>query len=428
MVLSNLSIPLLGIVDTAVMGHLPSAEYVGAIAIGGLIFNFMFWGLGFLRMGTTGITAQALGADDHLEVRASLARATLVAIVIAALILILKNPIASVSFALIDASPKVENLASSYYSTRIWSTPASLVNLVIVGWFVGMQNTKIPLILLLVSNGCNVLLDLLLVLVFKMDVDGVALATLIAEYLGLLVGLVWACRTLSQHSVSLCWTSVIDTSKMKHMLTINRQIFLRTLCLILVFAFFTAQSAKQGDVVLAANTILFNFYTLMAYGLDGFAYAAEALVGKAIGSRDRDALRRSVRVCAQWSGATALLFTLIYAVFGGLLIRLMTDITVVANSAHSYSAWAIIAPLLSAPSFLLDGIFVGATLGRDMQNSMIFAAAMVFLPSWYLLKPIGNHGLWLAFMLFMIARGISMGWIYRRIEPQLTGADPQQAV
>ena len=415
MVLSNLSIPLLGIVDTAVMGHLPSAEYVGAVAVGGLIFNFVFWGLGFLRMGTTGITAQAFGTGDMNEVRASLLRALLIAMALAVIILALQNLINWISFVLIDCSIRVENLAAAYFSTRIWSTPASLANLAIIGWFVGLQNTRIPLILLLISNGCNMLLDLLFVLVFEMNIHGVALATVLAEYLGLVIGIGFVYRAGFRHPGCWHWTTIAAPGKITHMLTINRHIFLRTLCLILVFAFFTAQSAKQGDVILAANAVLLNFYTLMAYGLDGIAYAAEALIGKNIGTRNRAGLIRSVKACAQWSTLIALLFCSVYAVFGVSLIGLMTTISGVALAAKKYLAWAVLAPILSAPSFLLDGIFIGATRGREMQNSMIFAAALIFIPSWYVLQPCGNHGLWGAFMLFMVARGISMAWLYRRI-------------
>jgi len=406
------------------MGHLPSAEYVGAVAVGGLIFNFIFWGLRFLRMGTTGITAQAFGTGDIDEVRASLIRALLISVALAVIILALQNLIAWVSFTLIDGSLRVESLATIYFSTRIWSTPASLANLVVIGWFIGLQNTKIPLILLLVSNGCNILLDLLFVLVFEMDIHGIALATVIAEYLGLIIGIGLIYRAGFRHPSSWRWTTIAAPGKITHMLTINRHIFVRTLCLILVFAFFTAQSAKQGDVILAANAALLNFYTLMAYGLDGIAYAAEALIGKTIGSRNRTGLKASVKACAQWSTAIALLFCSAYAAFGVNLIGLMTTISAVAHAAQTYLPWAVIAPIISAPSFLLDGIFIGATRGREMQNSMIFAAALIFIPSWHALQPYGNHGLWGAFMLFMVARGISMAWLYRRIASDPMDVNP----
>ncbi len=413
MILSNLSIPLLGIVDTAVMGHLPDPEYVGAIAIGGLIFNLIFWGLGFLRMGTSGITAQAYGNGDFREIRACLGRSVIMAMALAVVILVLQNAIVWVAFILIDGSPRVEQLGADYFVIRIWSTPASLVNLVILGWFVGLQNTKIPLIVLLVTNGSNILLDLLFVVVFKMDVQGVALATVIAEYLGLGIGILLVRRELSGHKKLGSGLALLDPAKFRRMLRINRHIFLRTLCLIFVFAFFTAQGAKQGTVILAANAVLLNFQTFMAYGLDGFAYAAEALVGRAIGSGSPTLLKQSVTAIGQWSVLVAIAFATFYGVYGVELISLMTDIDEVKTTAATYLPWLIMSPLISVASFVLDGIFIGATRSREMQNTMFFSTVLIFIPAWYLLLPYGNHGLWLAFMLFMVTRGLTMAWAYK---------------
>lgn len=415
MILSNLSIPLLGIVDTAVMGHLPDPEYVGAIAIGGLIINILFWGLGFLRMGTSGITAQAYGSGDKGEMYASLIRSVIMAIALAIVILALQNAIVWVAFMLIDGSPRVEQLGADYFSTRIWSTPASLANLAILGWFVGMQNTKIPLIVLLITNGSNIVLDLLFVVIFKMDVQGVALATVIAEYLGLIVAIVLVRRELSGYQGLWFGSTLLNIAKFKHMLRINRHIFLRTLCLIFVFAFFTAQGAKQGTVILAANAVLLHFQTFMAYGLDGFAYAAEALVGRAIGSGKPTLLKQSVTAIAHWSAFVAVVFAAFYGVYGVDLIQLMTTIDEVKNTAETYLPWLIVSPLISVASFVLDGIFIGATRTREMQNTMFFSTALIFMPAWALLLPYGNHGLWLAFILFMAARGLTMAWVYKTV-------------
>ena len=401
------------------MGHLPDPEYVGAIAIGGLIFNLIFWGLGFLRMGTTGITAQAYGNGDTGEVYASLLRSVIMAIALAIVILALQNAIVWVAFTLIDASPRVEQLGSEYFSTRIWSTPASLANLAILGWFVGMQNTQVPMVLLLVTNAANILLDLLFVVVFKMEVQGVALATVIAEYLGLIIGILLVRRELSGYKELGFESALLDPAKFKHMLRINRHIFLRTLCLIFVFAFFTAQGAKQGTVILAANAVLLHFQTFMAYGLDGFAYAAEALVGRAVGSGKPLLLKQSVTAIAQWSVLVAIAFAAFYGVYGVDLISLMTDIDDVKNTAATYLPWLIVSPLISVASFVLDGVFIGATRTREMQNTMFFSTVLIFMPAWYLLLPYGNHGLWFAFMLFMVTRGLTMGWVYKTMRHNL---------
>ncbi len=415
MILSNLSIPLLGLVDTAVMGHMSEPYYLGAVAIGALIFSFIYWGFGFLRMGTTGLVAQAHGADNHSDVRSILARASVMAITISVLLLLLQGAIERFSWWVLEASEQVEFYASVYFDIRIWSAPATLINYVLIGCFLGMQNARGPLYLLLVVNTSNIILDLWFVWGLNMDVAGVALASVIAEYIGAVVGVVLLKHQLSRYEGVWQLQSLFDRRKMRQMVVLNHNIFIRTLCLIFSFAFFTAQGAKYGDVVLAANAVLMNFQTFMAYGLDGFAHAAEAMVGKAIGQRDRLAFKRAVYTAGVWSAVVAALFVLIYGLFGSLIIQGLTDIEAVRQTSMLYLPWLVAAPLLSVWSYLYDGVFVGATRSAEMRNTMLVSTVIFFLPAWYVLQPWGNHGLWAALMVFMVARGITMAFSYHRI-------------
>ena len=412
MILSNLTIPLLGLVDTAVVGHLNSPHYLGAVAVGGLIFSFIYWGFGFLRMGTTGLTAQAQGREDGDEIRAIMARALLLAALLACALLALQGVIHVVAFAVLEASPAVEAAAAQYFFIRIWSAPASLANYVLIGWFLGMQNARGPLYLLLVINITNIVLDLVFVLAWHMDVAGVALASVVAEYLGVLVGLWLVRRELRGCAGRWRGTAMLAWHKLRELVVVNVNILIRTLCLIFSFAFFTAQGAKQGDVVLAANAVLMNFQTFMAYGLDGFAHAAEALVGRAVGQRNAAAFRRAVYTAGLWSLLVAVAFVAVYGVGGVWVINGLTDIEAVRQTAYVYLPWLIAAPLLSVWSYLYDGIFIGATRSAEMRNTMLLSTVVFFLPAWYVLQPWGNHGLWAALMVFMAARGVTMAVSY----------------
>ena len=413
LILSNLSIPLLGLVDTAVVGHLEHSYYLGAVAIGALIFSFLFWGFGFLRMGTTGLIAQAFGEGNNLELRATLTRAALLALLFSLLILLLQFPIGQLAFYLLEASREVEHYALEYFTIRVWSAPATLLNYVLIGWMLGMQSARGPLLLLLVTNISNIVLDLWFVIVLGMTVDGVAIASVIAEYIGCAVGLWFTFKLLKQHPAPQRNMAILNRQKLRQLLTLNSNIMLRTLCLIFTLAFFTAQGAKLGDLVLAANAILMNFQTLMAYALDGFAHAAEALVGRAIGKRDRNALKSAIYTAGTWSLGFALLFVSLYAFAGPWIIMQLSDIDAVRAAAEEYLIWSIFMPLVAVWSYLFDGIFIGATRAREMRNTMLTSTLLVFLPAWWLLQPWGNHGLWAALMLFMGARGVTMAWSFR---------------
>ena len=414
MIISNLSTPLLGLVDTAVMGHLDTPQFLGGVALGGLIFSFIYWGFGFLRMGTTGLTAQAFGNRDHNEIKSILGRALLISTVISILILASQFPVRIISFWLIESSAPLERLASRYYDIRIWSAPATLSLYVLLGWFLGLQDVKSPLYIVLVTNLCNIFLDILLVVYLKMDVNGVAFASVLAEYSGMLFAVFLLQRKIKTFHSSWSWSRVIDPEKLKNLLIINNNIFIRTLCLIFAFAFFTAQGAKFGETILAANAILLNFLMLMAFALDGFAHAAEALVGRALGASDKTLLNRTVLTAALWSCFVAFNFSVAYAVFGMHLINILTSLDDVRNATYQYLPWVIFMPMASFACYLLDGIFIGATLTREMRNTMLFSILLCFLPTWYFFQYLHNHGLWLTLTVFMLARSVSMSWVFKQ--------------
>lgn len=416
MILTGISTPLLGMVDTAVMGHLPDPQFLGAVAVGAMIVQFVFWAFGFLRMGTTGFAAQAHGAGDGDEIRAVLGRSLLLAAVISGVLVLLQAPIAWIAFSVVDASNEVEQEARLYYAIRIWGAPAALANYALWGWFLGMQDARFPLALMLTINGLNIVLDLFLVVGLGMRTEGVALASLVSEFAGLVVGLLLISRAVRGHPGRWRRQLILDGRRLRHMLRVNHNILLRTLGLMFAFAFFTAQSARFGDIVLAANAVLMNFMTFAAYGLDGFAHAAEALTGTAIGSGKREAFRRAVKAAGLWAVACAALFSVVYLLAGKGLIGLLTNLTEVRAVAADYLPWLIAAPFISVWAFLFDGIFIGATRAKEMRNAMLIAVLLIYLPAWYVLLPFGNHGLWLALILFMGARGATLGWIFRQIE------------
>jgi len=404
MILANISIPLLGMVDTAVIGHLDSAHYLGGVAVASLIFNFLFWGFGFLRMATTGLTAQALGENNHPLSLKILQHSLLLALIISVCILVLQVPISFIAFSLIEGSEAVINSAITYFNIRIWSTPAILINYVILGWLIGKGKTQQVLYLVLAVTISNMILDLLFVNVLGMDVDGVALASVIAEYIGLFASII----ILHSHGVGrkLFQKAASTTLHSHSWLSLHGNLFIRSLCLIFSIAFFTAQGAKQGDLILAANAVLVNFIVLMAFFLDGFANAIEVIAGRAIGSKKPRQLLQGLHLTAQWSLIVASAFSLSYYLFGTVLINILTSIPTVIEIANNHLIWLIIMPVVAVWSFLFDGLFIGATRSLEMRNSMLFATFICYLPAWYLLQDYDNHGLWLALLIFFAARAI----------------------
>jgi MATE family multidrug resistance protein len=413
MIVSNVSIACLGLVDTAVLAHLDAPYYLGAVALATVIFNLLYWGLGFLRMGTTGLVAQQHGASKIVDV--VVVQALGLAAVLASALLALQIPIRDVALPLLDGSDDVQRLAAVYFDCKIWGAPAALGVMVLVGALIGLHRPRTTLLLVVIMNTVNIVLDLLFVIGFGWNVKGVAWASVIAEYCGLFLGLMIMLRTVDGFSRQSVARACANVRALRTMLVLNHNIFLRTLCLILTFGFFTRQGARQGDIILAANAVLLNFQTLMALGLDGFANALEALVGRAIGARDRLRLLVSIKSGTYLSVLLAVVFSLAFLSAGGIIIDWLTDLMSIRRAAREYLPWMVLSPLISVWCFVLDGIFIGAARGREMRNSMLLSTFGVFLPAWYFLQPWGNHGLWAAFLLFMIMRGISLAGVLLRL-------------
>ncbi len=407
MIFSNVTTPLIGAVDTAVIGQLGSAPLIGAVAVGATIFTFFYWAFGFLRMGTTGLTAQASGAERHREVLATLYRALLVAGSAGCVIIVLQSPIAAMALWLIGASPDVETAARTYFDIRIWSAPSALANYALVGWFIGLGCAGMAFRLQLLLNLTNIALDSLFVLSFGWGVAGVAAGTLIAETGAAIIGLLVALRATA--GLRLRAWRVFNAAKLKRMLSVNGDIMIRTLSLLFAFSFFMAQGARAGDMILAANAILMHFLSVSAYFLDGIAYATEALTGKAIGARNPKRFAEAVRLSSIWAGLLSVSAAATFWLAGGAAIDLMTVNEAVRVLAREYLVWAAISPIIGVACFQLDGIFIGATRTHDMRNMMLVSLAL-YLIAWAVLTPIhGNHGLWAALMLLFVARAITLG-------------------
>jgi len=414
-IISNLTVPLLSSVDTALVGHLDKVAYLGAIAVGGMIFNFIYWGFGFLRMGTTGLTAQAFGQQDKLESRLILARALLVAFIFGILLILFQKPILSFSFYLVNASPVVEANARIYFNIRIFAAPATLSIYVFTGWFLGMQNAKYPLILAVVANSLNIIFNLFFIKVMDMHVNGVAWGTVCANYLGLLLGVVLFRKLYHGYLTSIGYKNIFHWMELKKFFSVNRDIFIRTLALIFAFSFFTAKSAEFDEMVLAANSILINLWTVMAYGIDGFAFAAESLIGRYFGAKDIKNLKQAVRYTFYWGVGMAFGISMIYAIFPYEILSIFTNKSAVVDIAMTFIIWTIVAPVISSFCYIWDGIFIGATASVAMRNAMLICIFLFYLPLYYLFREsLGNHALWLALVVFMLIRGISLSLFYKK--------------
>jgi MATE family multidrug resistance protein len=413
--LSNITVPLLGLVDTAVLGHLSEVSYLGGVALGGQVVTLLLWSFGFLRMGTTALSAHATGANkiSGLNHQGSIERvlqnALLMALFISIPLMVFAYLTLDNMIAFMGGSDTIQILAVEYASIRLAATPAVLLQYVVIGWFIGRGETKVPLILLIASNSLNALLDVVLVFGYGLTSDGVAWATLCADYFAASLGLYWAYRTVSNaqndNKLSLNWPS---WQELKPLININHQLFIRTLCLLSVFIFFTAQGAKQGDLVLAVNAIMLTLLLLMSNALDGFAHAAESLVGQSLGAKKFDQLRQSIWLTGTNAFVVALIMVAGFAWQGDNLMGMLTNQQDVLTIAVEYSPWLIWLPLIGFSSYWLDGIFIGMQASAQMRNSMLLAATGVFLPVWFLTQQLGNHGLWLAFYSFLFARSLFM--------------------
>ena len=455
-IVSNITVPLLGLVDVAITGHLGAASYIGAIALGGMLFNIIYWIFAFLRMGTSGLTSQSLGRGDSDNIIRMLARSIAIAFAIAVTLLVLQVPLRELGLLIMQPTEEVRQLTVTYYNICIWGAPATLGLFALTGWFIGMQNSKIPMMIAITQNVVNILVSLVLVFGLGMRVEGVASGTLIAQWCGFLMG------------CFLCWRNyfgknpiakdiqplryyLYPTSNTQHptpnthqpstlnlqpstfnlqpstfnpqpspitykaFFRINRDIFFRTLCMVCVMMFFTSAGSWQGEVVLAVNTLLMQLYLLVSYIMDGFANAGEALSGKFYGAGDNDALRTTVRRIFFWGTVTAVAFTVTYIAGGKHFLRLLTDEPSVVEASTSYVWWAYLVPFCSVAAFMWDGIFIGLTASRQMLLSMFVAAATFFIVYFIAAKPLGNHGLWFAFMCYMFIRGVIQTFLYPSI-------------
>lgn len=405
-IISNITVPLLGLIDVTIVGHLGSASYIGAIAVGGMLFNMIYWIFGFLRMGTSGLTAQAYGAHDLKEVTRILLRSTGISLMLALALLILQYPIRLIAFELIDTSAEVQQLATLYFHICIWGAPATLGLYSFSGWFIGMQNSRFPMFIAITQNIVNIVASLLFVFVFGMKVEGVALGTLIAQYAGLFMAYLLWLRYYRPLRKYISRKQLFTHDAMKRLFQVNRDIFLRTLCLVAVTVFFTSTGAAFGDVVLAVNTLLMQLFTLFSYIMDGFAYAGEALTGKYIGAGNRQELRRTIRHLFGWGIALSLAFTLLYGIGGKEFLGLLTNEQSVISASGDYFYWVLAIPFAGFAAFLLDGICIGATSTHIMLKAMVVASGSFFLIYYSLHNVLHNHALWLGFIVYLALRGI----------------------
>ncbi|MFQ3789485.1 MATE family efflux transporter [Halomonas sp. A29] len=422
-ILSNITVPLLGLVDTAVVGHLPDSRYLAGVTLGATLFSFLYWGFGFLRMGTTGLTSQALGRENDSEVRNLLGQSLLLAMGIGTLLILFSNPLIATGLWLLDGSEVATALAAEYAHIRILSAPAVLANYAILGWFLGQQNSRVTLAILVLTNSVNIALDLLFVVGLGMTSDGVAWATVIADYTALAFGTWLVARQLKLLQGRFLRERLFRLAAYGELFQVNANLFLRTLGLLFAMAFFTSRGAAQGDTVLAANAVLMQFIMLTSYALDGFAHAAEATTGRAVGRRRWDEFGTAVRAAAWFSLVTAATAALAFALGGHYLIALLTGLPEVQETAGTYLPWMVAMPLIAVWSYLLDGVFIGATAIREMRNS-IFVALAAYLPIWWLAREFAlpgheNHALWLAFLAFAVVRSLVLVgyyWHHRRTQ------------
>jgi MATE family multidrug resistance protein len=414
MILSNISVPLVALVDSTVIGHLPHAHQLGAVAVGATLFTFMVGLMGFLRMGATGFAAQAAGRADGAALRQVLVQGLLLAAAFALLIGLLALPFSQLALHAMQPSEALQQSTEDFFHTRLLGLPAALASYALVGWFLGTQNARAPLAILLTTNLLNIALNLWFVLGLNWGVLGSARASVIAEWSAALLGLALTRPALRHYPGQIAWAALKRWQAWRPLLAVNRDIFLRSLALQLVFLLITVQGARLGEATVAANALLLNGLLLTAYALDGLAHAVEALCGHAIGARDRDTLRRSLVVACGWSLITSVGFAGVFLLGGHLFIDVQTNIDSVREAAYPYLPYLALLPLIAVWSYLLDGLFIGATRAREMRNGMLLTVALL-VPFAWTLQGFGNHGLWITFLLFMLLRSLTLGLIAWRL-------------
>ncbi|MCM1312433.1 MAG: MATE family efflux transporter [Bacteroides sp.] len=418
-IVSNITVPLLGLVDVTIVGHLGSAAYIGAIAVGGMLFNIMYWLFAFLRMGTSGMVSQAYGSRNLAETVRLLIRAVLIALAVSMLMICLQHPLRNLSLLFVGPTEEVGRLATSYFDICIWGAPAVLSLYVLTGWFVGMQNSRIPMMVAVVQNIVNILASLLFVCAGNMKVEGIALGTLVAQYFGLFVAAGLWVRHYGRlrKKVSLKDINLRNKDERRAMwrfFNLNRDIFLRTLCLVAVTLFFTSAGASQGNTILAVNALLMQLFTLFSYVMDGFAAAGEALIGKAVGADNERLYTSSIHRLFVWGGVMTLIFTTVYAFGGTSFLGLLTNEQSVISASSAYLPWALLIPVCGMSAFIWDGVFIGATATWQMLVSMLSATAVFFTAYFALYPSIANHGLWISFLCYLATRGIVQTILYKR--------------
>lgn len=411
MIISNIAAPMLGLVDTAIIGHLPDAIYLSAVAIGAMSINFIYFLAVFLRMSTTGLAAQAFGADDLAQQQRHFVHGMLFAIVLGVLMVALQPLLIYVVWQLVAASDELRQLASAYIQIRLWGAPAALSILVVLGVLLGRQQVRAAMLLVILTNAINVVLDIILIIGLNMNVRGAAWASVVAEYSTAIVGVYWVCRSLQLPLWR--WPRPV-VRECYALLGINRDILIRSIVLQLCMAMMTAYASYYGATIVAANAVLMQFLMLISLGLDGIAYATEALLGQAKGQRNTQRMRHWFRLCLTWSGIFAVIYSGIFLVFGQSIIQLITNIPEVIQAASDYLPWLIVMPLLAHWSYLFDGVYIGLSQSKAMRDSMLLAAVFGFIPAWWLTLSWENHGLWFALSVFMLSRGLWQAWLLKR--------------
>jgi MATE family multidrug resistance protein len=412
-ILTNLTVPLLGMVDMYLMGHQDSVHFMGAVALGSVIFNFVYWGFAFLRMSISGVAAQTFGRGDKSEMALVLERGLLISVAGSLLLLLLQVPLANFSFWLLEGSAEVKAIAQNYFFVRIWAAPAAITLMVMYGWFLGMQNALYPMAIAITVNMVNILTSFIFVRHFNMQAEGVSLASVSGQYSGLLLAIILFYKKYRWIVPHFTLELAPILSQVRHFLNVSGNIFIRTLFIIFVFTFFTSRSAGMGDVTLAINSVLLQYLFLFSYFLDGFAFAGEALVGKFFGASDRKNIARTVRLLLKWGAGFAIVFTLGYALMGASLLRLFTEQKAVLENGSDYLFWVALIPLASFGSFIWDGVFIGITASKAMRNSVVLSAVFFFFLPFYLLHPyMGNHAIWLSMVLFMGSRSLALTLMY----------------
>lgn len=415
-IVSNITVPLLGLVDVAIVGHMGDAVYIGAVAVGAMIFNLVYWLFAFLRMGTTGMTSQALGRRDLAEVVRLLVRSAAIAVLVALALLLCQRPLEYVMFWFIGPTPDVSPIASSYFRIVIWGAPATMLLYSLTGWFVGMQNTRIPMLISIIQNVTNIVASLLLVYVAGMRIEGVALGTVVAQYAGLFMALLLLARVYGRLRRYFIAKGVFVRPAMVSFFNVNRDIFLRTLCLVAVNLYFTAAGARHGAVILSVNTVLMQLYLLFSYFMDGFAYSGEALCGRYYGAGNTAAFRETLTRLMWWAAAVTIIYIIMYAFGGETIVGLLTDEESVLLASRDYMWWACLIPLAGALAFVWDGVFIGITATRGMLMSLVVAAVSFFAVYFLFRGQLGNHALWLAQVVYLGMRGVVLSvWFYVKL-------------